>query len=73
MTSCPWHGGARVRHPEEDLDRCGQCGHRLPTGDVVPVQTRELPVRFWPMELQRRRWARRTWSDVRRAWGPTGL
>jgi hypothetical protein len=71
--TCNWHGGARVRHPEEVLDRCGTCGHRLETDGLKPVQTRSLPMRFWPVELQRRRWARLSWRDVRRNWAPPGL
>jgi hypothetical protein len=38
----------------EPEPRCTVTGHRIETGTRVPVQTRELPARFWLFELAAR-------------------
>lgn len=39
--------------------RCANCGHRLTVNGERPKQTRELPVRQWPLEIIDRRRARK--------------
>jgi hypothetical protein len=50
---CEGHGSIRMQLVKDwdRLDRCGRCGHRLPTGDNAPVRTLRSGIRNWGPEL----------------------
>lgn len=57
---CPAHGRTVVYDEVFSAWRCRVCGHRYLNSDATqPARTRDLPARFWLLELAGRREAKR--------------